>query len=103
VSSASGRTDASCYTWPVFIPARPDSLAYRAHALLNSLRLRRNRAEAERLFERTISAIDQRAFTDTFRRYWTPFPTSEPAKYLIERLPDYEGRLFQEYAFLRVR
>jgi len=66
----------------MLIPARPESLAYRAHALLHSLWLRRNRAEAERLFERAISALDQRAFTETFRRYWTPFPTPGPAKYL---------------------
>jgi hypothetical protein len=34
------------------------------------------------LFQRATSALDQPAFTDTFRRYWTPFPTSGPAKYL---------------------
>jgi len=66
----------------MLIPARPESLAYRVHALLHGVWQRRNRAEAERLFQRAISAVDQRAFADTFRRYWTPFPTSGPAKYL---------------------
>ncbi len=70
------------YTGPVLIPARPESLAYRAHALLHSAWRRRNRAEAERLYRRAIAALDQCAFTETFRPYWTPFPTSGPAKYL---------------------
>jgi hypothetical protein len=66
----------------MLIPARPENLTYRAHSVLYSIWQRRNRAEAERLFQRTIAAIDQRAFTETFRPYWTPFPTSGPAKYL---------------------
>jgi SAM-dependent methyltransferase len=66
----------------MLIPARPESLAYRTHSLLHSVWQRRNRTEAERLFQRAIATLDQRAFTERFRPYWTPFPTPGPAKYL---------------------
>jgi hypothetical protein len=47
VRSCVQSTQRDCYTWPVVTPARPESLAYRVHALLHGVWRRKNRAEAE--------------------------------------------------------
>jgi SAM-dependent methyltransferase len=64
------------------IPRRPDSLVYQVHRLRSAFEQRRSGARTERLFHEVIASIDRQAFTETVRKYWTPFPTSGPAKFL---------------------
>lgn len=61
---------------------RPRGLRYRAWDYLYRARRRALRSKADEVFTEIVAGWDQEAFASRFRRYWHPFPTTRPPKFL---------------------
>lgn len=60
----------------------PDALAYRVQDGLYRVRRRAAMGRIDRVYRDLIATWDQEAFCNRFRRFWSPFPTTRPAKFL---------------------